>query len=430
MRHASALRLVPHMLVAAFVAVGSAGCDWITGSDDPVGPPPEITELPRPLTIAEEAVIRGSTSFGLGLLREVVRDEPGETHLLSPFSASMALGMALNGADGATFDEMRETLGFADRGAEALDLAAINESYRDLVELLLSVDPAVSFSVANAVWHDQPWTPRSAFVQSMDAYFSAPVRGVDFRAPGTPDLIDAWVQDATRGRIDGIAPRPIPADAVAYLVNALHFLGDWRQSFDPSRTQDHQFRADDGSTTPIRMMTRQGKIRSSTWQGHTAVDLPYGGAAWSMTLVLPRSDVGLSGLVEELDAEGWAELTSSFSEMQGMLGVPRFTAEWSGRLVDPLARMGMPSLFDEARADLSLLFEEDARLFVSDVRQKTWMRVDEKGTEAAAVTSVEVGVTSAPPSIYFDRPFLLAIRERHSGTILFLGAFFEAPVGG
>jgi serine protease inhibitor len=256
------------------------------------------------------------------------------------------------------------------------------------------------------------------------------VEGIDFRDPGASGRINAWVNDATRGRIPEIAPDPIPEDAVAYLINALHFLGDWRTAFDAADTRDHQFTGQDGSTTPIRLMRREGKIRGTQWQGHQAADLPYGGAAWSMTVVLPRAGATVQDLLAELDAEGWEALTSGFSEYRGILGLPRFTVEWEGGLNAALSRMGMPTAFSRMGADFSRLFVEDADLYLSDVRQKTFMRVDERGTEAAAVTSVEVGVVSMPPSFIVDRPFLLAIRERHSGTLLFLGAMVEAPTAG
>jgi len=400
-------------------------CDWITGSDGPGATPPEITELPRALTSAETQVLRASTDFGLELLRQMVAEAPDSTHLVSPFSASMALGMALNGADGTTFDEMRTTLGFG-----TLDRDAINRSYRDLLELLLALDPAVSFSVANSVWYDQAWTLRPSFRDAVDAHFGARVEGIDFRDPGASGRINAWVDEATRGRIPEIAPDPIPEDAVAYLINALHFLGDWREAFDPADTRNHQFTGQDGSPTPIRLMQREGKIRGTQWQGHKAADLPYGGAAWSMTVVLPRAGATVEDLLGELDAEGWEALTSGFSEYRGILGLPRFTVEWEGGLNAALSRMGMPTAFSPVGADFSRLFVEDNDLYLSDVRQKTFMRVDERGTEAAAVTSVEVRVTSMPPSFIVDRPFLLAIRERHSGTVLFLGAMVEPPTAG
>jgi len=416
-------RLPLPRLLLLLPLVPLAGCDWITGSDPAPTPPPEITELPRALTSAETQILEAGARFGLDLLRQMVVDAPDSTHLVSPFSASMALGMALNAAEGSTFDEMRTTLGFG-----SLDRDAINRSYQDLWTLLVELDPAVSFSVANAVWYDQIWTLRTSFRDAVQSHFAARVEGLDFRDPGTSDRMDAWVSEATRGRIPSIAPRPIPDDAVAYLMNALHFLGDWRHAFDPARTRDHAFVGHDGRSTPIRLMEREGRIRTSQWQGHRAADLPYGGGAWSMTVVLPRPGAGVHGLLEELDPAGWAALTSEFSEFQGILGLPRFTVEWEGRMNDALSRMGMPTAFTPGLANFSGLVEEEADLYITAVRQKTFMRVDEKGTEAAAVTSVDVGVTSLPPSFIVDRPFLLAIRERFSGTLLFLGAMVEPPL--
>jgi serine protease inhibitor len=420
-------RRIPLFLVPTILL---AGCDWITGSNADPRPPELITELPRALTVAERSLLGGSTQFGFALLREVLAADPAETHVLSPFSVSVALGMALNAADGETFDEMVDALGLHAPDGTPLDRDAINRSYRDLVDLLESVDPKVSFQVANSVWHDQPWTVRSSFAEAVDAYFRAPVTALDFRDPGAPDRIDDWVKAATRDRIDGIAPRPIPGDAVAYLVNALHFLGDWRTAFDPKDTRDHAFQGADGATSTVRMMHREGKFRTGSWNGHRSLDLPYGGAAWSMTVVLPRHGATVAELLAEMDDTGWTALTSDLTEVDGLVGLPRFTLEWKGSLAESLQALGMTALFSAFRADLSRLFEEEAELYVSDVQHKTYMRVDEKGTEAAAVTSVEIRVTSMPPSFIVDRPFLLTIRERHSGTVLFAGAIQEAPTDG
>jgi serpin B len=411
------------VVTAAVLLVGSAGCDWIAGSDPVPDLPPEITALPRDLTPAEAILLEAGTAFGLGLLQQKVAQTPDSTHLISPFSASMALGMALNAADGETFEEMRRTLGF-----DGLDREAVNRAYRDLLALLVSVDPKVSFQVANSVWYRDTYTLRGAFRSAVESHFGARVEGIDFASATAASRINGWVREATRGRITEIAPNPIPTDAVAYLINALHFLGDWRHAFDPARTRNHLFTADDGTRTPIRLMQREGRIRVGQWQGHPVVDLPYGGAAWSMTLVLTRPGAGLADLVQELTPAGWNAMVSGLSEINGVVGLPRFTVAWEGNLTDALRAMGMERAFQPGIADLSLLFEEAAEPYITAVRQKTWMRVDEQGTEAAAVTSVDVGVTSLPPSFIVDRPFLLAIRERHSGTLLFLGAMAQAPV--
>jgi serine protease inhibitor len=411
------------LIVLAALLAGVGGCDWITGSDPAPGPPPEITALPRDLTPAERVLLDAGTGFGIGLLQHRVAQAPDSTHLISPFSASVALGMALNAAEGETFDEMRRTLGF-----DGLDRDAVNRAYRDLLTLLVSVDPSVSFQVANSVWYRDTYTLRGAFRTAVESHFGARVEGLDFASAAAPGRINGWVRDATRGRITEIAPNPIPADAVAYLINALHFLGDWRHAFDPAATRDHTFTADNGTRTPIRLMQREGRIRAGQWRGHAIVDLPYGGAAWSMTLVLPQEGTTLATLLGQLTSTGWDEIVSGLAEMQGVVGLPRFTVAWEGNLNASLMAMGMERVFQPGIADLSRLFEQPADLFVTAVRQKTWMRVDEKGTEAAAVTSVDVGVTSLPPTFIADRPFLLAIRERHSGTLLFLGAMAEAPV--
>lgn len=427
--HIPLLRMRPAALALAVSSVALAGCDSFTGTDDDLRPPaPAIVELPRALSSAETEVIRASSAFGLDLLRHVVADDPSATHVVSPLSASVALGMALNGAAGTTFSEMRETLGFAGTTGDALDLETINRSYRDIVSLLVDLDSEVSFRIANSVWHDMPWTLTSAFRDGVRTDFDAHIAPLDFSDPAAPDQIDSWVSEATNGRIPSIAPRPIPPDAVAYLINALHFAGDWRLAFDEAETVDHVFDDAAGAQTPIRLMQRDDTVHLGSWNGHDVLDLPYGGAAWSMTLMLPEPGTTVPELLAELDAETWNEALATLQSTRARIGVPRFTLKWQGELSSALKSMGMPSAFLAGVADFSRLFEQADNLFLTEVKQKTWLRVDEQGTEAAAATSVGVGVTSMPPSFVADRPFVLAIRERLTGTILFLGAIQEAPL--
>lgn len=416
-------RVHARWLALALLALVPA-CDLITGGSGGKGPPAEITELPRPLSATEVAVLRASNGFGLELLHEIAREAPGATHFLSPLSASMALGMALNGADGDTYEAMRGTLGF-----DGLSRDDINATYLGLIELLADLDPAVSFSVANSVWYQETWTLRTTFREIVEEAFSAQVTGLDLQAPDAAGRINAWVRDATGGRIQQIAPDPIPEDMVAYLLNAIHFKGDWRAQFDAAKTQDADFRLEDGSTATIRLMRQDGKFHFGHLRGRMAVDLAYGGNAYSMTLVLPRGGEPFGELLAELDADAWEELVASFGPepVTGTVEIPRFRLEWEAPLNDALTRMGMGVAFSDF-ADFSLLFEDEAALLIDEVRQKTFLRVDEEGTEAAAVTQVGVMPTSMPPTFTADRPFLLAIRESLSGTILFLGAIVEAPV--
>lgn len=410
-------------LATALLAVALlAGCDDIFGPGEPEGPPPEITDLPRALSAVEVDALRSSNAFGLDLLGEILTDAPTETHFLSPLSASMALGMALNGAGGATFDAMREALRFGD-----LDEAEINAAYQGLVELLAEVDPEVSFQLANAIWYREGLTPRADFVSRAEEHFGATVDGLDFSDPAAAEVINDWVEDATNGRIEDMVEPPIPGNVVAMLLNAIHFQGDWREPFDPERTEETPFHGPDGPTGTVQLMDLDAELRHRSAGSYDAVELPYGGGAFVMDVVVPRGDATVAGVLEALADGGWDELVATLGdrpERRVRVRLPRFELEWERTLNDDLSAMGMGGAFD-AGADFSRMFE-DSDPWIDKVRQKSFVRVDEEGTEAAAATQV-VMVESAPPEIRADRPFLIVIRERLSGAVLFIGAVMEAP---
>jgi serine protease inhibitor len=395
----------------------------LIGCQDPTSPgsdtTPAITELPRALTASEIEAISSGNAFGFELMREVARAEPGKTVFLSPFSASMALGMTLNGTAGETFDAMRSTLGF-----DGLEEAEINTAYRDLLDLLSGLDPDVELAVGNAIWHRQELALQSDFRSRVEEAFDARIQGLDFGASGSADIINDWVSESTRGRIEKMIDPPIPGNALAYLMNAVYFKGAWTQPFDPRQTHTAPFRLEGGGTEDVRLMVRDDTIRYHQTATYGAVDLPYAGQAYSMTVVVPAEGVSIEELTDELDAEEWSRLTGAFQTTRVQLFLPRFELEWEGVLNDPLVAMGMGPAFG-AGADFSRLFESGGG-WISEVKQKSFVRVVEEGTEAAAVTSVAV-VTSAPPQVRADRPFFFAIRERLSGTILFMGLIVEAP---
>ena len=400
-----------------FLAVQLIGCQEPTSPGD--GPTPAITELPRALTSSEVEAISAGNAFGFELLGEVARAHPGETVFLSPFSASMALGMTLNGTAGETFDAMRGTLGF-----DGLEEAEINAAYRELLDLLAGLDPDVELAVGNAIWHRQELALRSDFRTRVEDSFDARIQGLDFSAPGSADVINDWVSESTRGRIQKMIDPPIPANVLAYLMNAVYFKAAWTQPFDPRQTHTAPFRLEGGATEDVRLMMRDDTIRHHQTEIYDAVDLPYAGQAYSMTVVVPAEGVSIEELTDELDADEWSRLTGSFQTTRVQLFLPRFELEWEGVLNDPLVAIGMGPAFGPG-ADFSRLFESGGG-WISEVKQKSFVRVDEEGTEAAAVTSVAVA-TSMPPQVRGDRPFFFAIRERLSGTILFMGLIVEAP---
>ena len=386
---------------------------------EPPSAPVVIDELPRALSGAEQQVVAGGNAFAFDLLREVNGAHEGRNVFISPLSASMALGMTLNGARSTTFEGMRTALGL-----DGLEMPAIDEGYRDLIALLRGLDPRVELQIANSVWFHEGVPFEQDFLDASAAFFGARVEGLDFRSPAALTTINDWVKEATAGRIPKLLDE-IEDEEVMFLINAIYFKGLWTTPFEKSRTVDAPFHLESGATVAVPMMSRTGPIATAYDASTIMVDLPYGGTAYSMTLVLPREGTTAETLAAEMTPARWNALLTALAPTEIVLGVPRFRVEWSGELKEPLAALGMAEAFDRDRADFrgisQAVYDAGQRLFLTRVVQKTFVAVDEAGTVAAAATAVGVGIDSAPMEVRFDRPFLVAIRERLSGTILFVG---------
>jgi serpin B len=389
--------------------------------DDPVGPkiPDPITSLPRALTAAEEMVIAQANSFGFRLLQEVdARRSPGEANvILSPLSASMALGMALEGAEGETFDELRDALGF-----QGLSREEINDSYEGLLDLLPELDPDVELGIANSAWIRQGFPFLSSFFDAISTHFDAVAQELAFDNPGTKDVINQWVEEKTEGRIKEIVEQIGPLD-VLFLINTVYFNGNWTTQFKKAETRPAPFRLEGGSVVDVDMMNGDIPHTGFTWLegGRVVAELPYGGQAFGLVVVLPGDGETVDDLLTTLDSGTWDSWMDALHTQEVMVRMPKFELEWDGWLTEPVEALGVVHAFDPILSDFSRLTPRED-VYISRIRQKTYMRVDEKGTEAAAATSVGFGATSAPAGLHVDRPYLLAIRERLSGTVLFLGA--------
>lgn len=408
---------MPHLAapLTAATLLALAAC---SGPTEQSGPPPLLTALPRALSPAESRLISAGNQFAFGVFREVQRARPADNIFLSPTSASMALGMTLNGAAGTTLDSMR--LALAVPGAP---IEEINAGYRSLIDLLRGLDKSVDFSIANSIWAraGMPFAP--SFLDAGRTSFDAEIQALDFSASSALTTINQWVNDKTKGKIPTILDQ-IAQDEVMFLINAIYFKGSWRAAFDPKMTQDLPFHAADGSTRNVPMMQLSPTPLRHAWApDREIVELLYGNGAYAMTLVLPAAGRSLADLTAGLDAARWAEWTSPLAEGKIGLVLPRFRLEYRRELGSDLSALGMRIAFDPVRADFSRMVSGSLteNLFITKVIQKTFVDVNEEGTTAAAATSVGVGVTSAPAVVQFDRPFLFAIRERLSGTILFLG---------
>jgi serpin B len=400
--------------LAAAVAL-MASCELLSGPGEG-GRPAPMEALPRELSSAEREVIAGSNAFAFDILRETIAREEGPDVMLSPLSASMALGMTMNGARGPTFDGMRTTLGFA-----GLEQDAINQSYRDLIDLLLGLDDGVDMRIGNSVWARTAFPFHDAFMQTVEQSFDAEVSNLDFAAADAAPTINSWVDRSTNGRITEIVAAPIPDDVVMYLINAIYFKGDWVDQFDRRQTHDAPFTRADGSTKTVRMMSRAGGFRYFADADVEVAELRYGRGAFVMNIVVPRTG-SIDEFIATLDETRWSALTDAVQPTGMHLRMPKFRMEYETTMNEPLIALGMQSAFGVTPdTDFTGLSPAGRDLYISNVKQKTFINVDEEGTEAAAVTSVEIGVVSMPPTMNVDRPFLVAIRERFSGTILFIG---------
>ena len=381
----------------------------------------------RELTPEEIQLAQSSDRFGLKLFREIVRQEPDQNVFISPLSVSMALGMTANGAAGATLDSMRATLELGDLTEEES-----NAAYQSLIALLTQADPQVQFDVANSIWYRQEWTFKEDFYQRCRDYFDSVVQGLNFSDPASADIINGWVKENTQGKIEEIVDKPIDPAIVMFLINAIYFNGTWTYEFDPQDTKDDQFTQADGTQASCRMMEQEADLPYMANDLFQAADLPYGDGLFSMTVLLPQPGVPVDSLISELTPENWQDWIGSLDTTGLKVQLPKFTLEYKLTANAVLKKLGMGIALNDppGQADFSRLGQLGGYTWIDQVIHKTFVEVNEEGTEAAAATLVEIHIISAvgggvPRLFRIDRPFIFVIRERTSGAMLFMGKIVE-----
>jgi serine protease inhibitor len=379
---------------------------------------PDLTPKSLDLSTMAPEVIAYGNDFGVELFTKVAVEE-SDNFMLSPLSAGTALTMLLNGCNGDTYDQLKETLKYP----ENMTMSEINEVYKSLVAQLLVVDPKVKLALANAIFYRQGFSVKVPFLNTMSTDFDAEVAGLDFSLPSALTTINKWASDNTNGKIPEVLDNISP-DAVMFLMNALYFKGDWSYQFDKSLTSDRPFYTD-GSTS-VNVSTMKGDVGSKVTDGSNfrAIELPYGCTNFTMVVIVPEGS--LTDFITSFTTEKWNAITSAFDQKEEYneltVYMPKYKFSYEKYLNDQLQSMGMLDAFNPDLADLSGI--SDASIFVSFVKQNTFVEVDEKGTEAAAVTTVGVFATSFPPQpmqFVIDKPFVFAIRERTTNTLLFIG---------
>lgn len=406
-------KLIPIVFIASFLFT-SCLSDLFNNQEEK-----RINSLPRELTANEQQIIEADKDFGIDLFRNLTQNEDSNM-FISPLSVSLALGMTVNGAAGDTRDGMKEALRKA-----GLDMQQINEAYRGLIDLLVNLDPAVKMKIGNAIWHREEIELKDPFKEKARAYFNAEVRGLDFNDPNTVDTINRWVDNQTEGLIKEIIKPPISSKIVTYLMNAIYFKGDWFIPFNPKNTRPGIFTTPDKEVEVDMMKLEKEKLAFHKSKEVQVVDLTYGDSLYSMTMIMPGdSQQPLDSFIEDKftrkNIDRWiGELDTPYPIT---LEMPKFELEYKVKLNRVLAAMGMDKAFTTA-ADFTNMYK-DGNAFIEKVDHKTAIKVDEKGTEAAAVTNVVMAISGAP-EIEFNRPFIYIIRERLSGTLLFMGKMMD-----
>jgi len=334
--------------------------------------------------------------------------------MISPLSISLALSMTYNGAEGDTKLAMEETMEMTGLAREE-----INSINKQLVTALINHDPSVTLEIANSIWYRDEYSILPDFITRNETYYDAQVRALDFADPGTVDVINGWVAEKTHDKIDKIVEQISP-ESFMFLINAIYYKGNWRYEFDPKETSDRSFFLEDGTVVDVPMMSAELDVNLFRNELFTALELPYGKGNWSMVFFLPNWEHRVDEIMEELSEENWNTWLGSLSPQTEVdVAIPKFTFEYEKSLKDVLMALGMEVAFTTAADFTGIL--PGGQLLISDVKHKTFVEVNEEGTEAAAVTSVEIELTSIGNGFTANKPFLFFIVERSSGTILFSG---------
>jgi serpin B len=373
-------------------------------------------EQPRQFSVMEKQMAASADEFSFKLFNQVYKSEPDKNLFISPLSVSMALGMTMNGADGTTYEGMKSALSL-----NAFTRQQANETYQSLMGLLGTIDSKVTMNIANSIWYSKDYSFQTDFIETNKKYFNAVVNAMTFSDPSTVTTINNWVKAATKDKIEKIVEQISP-QTIMYLINAIYFKGSWKYQFDKSKTHDDYFTTHEGTRVAVKMMQQENDFSTYSNNLFTAVQLPYSSGAYSMMLFLPNSDKKLKDVAEFLTKENFDSVVGNFSVSKKNLFLPRFKLEYKIKLNDALIALGMNEAFDPAEANFKKLYNGLGNAYINEVLHKTYVDVNEEGTEAAAVTSVEIALTSILNNdIKFNRPFLFLIREKNSGSILFIG---------
>ncbi|MBP1743612.1 MAG: serine protease inhibitor [Firmicutes bacterium] len=364
------------------------------------------------------AFVDSNNGFAFDVFREL-NSGAGEGNIfISPLSISTALSMVYEGAGGETREAMARALNY-----EEIEPAVLNDGYKNLLLHLNSQDSKVKLGIKNSIWIRQGEAIKEDFINTNEDVFDAYISEIDFSQSDAADRINKWISEATEGKIEKMVASPIDPMVVMYLINAIYFKGEWTTRFEEKNTFEAKFNSADGSQGDIMMMSMQSDMKYALEEGYRAIKLPYGSKNIAMYCILPEGGATVDEIIGNMDSKKWDEIKGRTAMTEAVnIQIPRFKIDYGIKeLNESLTAIGMGICFTE-EADLTGIRDN---ILISSVLHKAVIEVNEKGTEAAAVTVVEIKETaySEQPEFIADRPFVFIIEDSETGSILFMGKY-------
>jgi serpin B len=397
-----------YILLFLFIALLTS-CDKnnSTIADEPV-----ITEL-------KAALIKSNNNFSIDIFKEIVGNEDADKNVfISPLSMYYALSMAGTGSANLTKQEFVNVLGWANKTDEEI-LTSMQELYQSLMP---NDSNSVSLEIANSLWSRQGAPIKETYKSKTKEYFDAEVRELDFSSAEAVHIINSWIEVKTNNKIVDMLDY-IPADAFMYLINAVYFKGSWKYEFKTEDNINESFYKADGSTINVDYMRQKTNLKYYANAVFTSVKLPYTDTNFYMTFLVPNYNISINDLMAQMTIENWNNWNTQYKTEEVTVTLPKFNYEFGTRLInDELKALGLADAFTET-ADFSKI--TDNEIFISRVLHKAFIEVNEKGSEAAAATIVEMIETSAGPNEIYNltanKPFIFAICHEKTNTLMFVG---------
>ena len=413
------------LTMAMVVMTGCGSSDAVSEEPKPVVDPvvPVVTPTTLELTRSEKVMVTESNAFAFNLFKVATAMVGPKSMILSPISITYALGMLNNGAAGATQEQINNVLGFGETGADS-----INAFCYKMLQMAPQQDPQTKVMIANTIYMNKGYELLPTFVEKARAFYAAEPETRDFADGRTMDVINRWASDHTEQMIDKVLDEDtFNPEAVSYLLNAIYFKGTWTKTFDKALTMKEKFdrRGIDGKGVPVEMMHQTSAFDYGETSTCQVLRLPYGNGSYQMTILLPKD--GDSALPQVPTAEEWDQLSRKMSSREVDVKLPRFESKTDMGLVPLMMKLGMTDAFNRDLADFRYFCNEPT--FISLMKQVAKIKLDEEGTEAAAVTVIglekatAVGPEPQPIAFHASHPFLYVISERQTGAVFFIGSY-------